>query len=392
MSAQPTTQPTTQPTAQPTTPATKQTVPLLDLTAQFKSIESEIRGAIDRVVTSGRYIGGPEVSEFEKEVGAYCQVPHAIACASGTDALILAMRALGVGSGDEVITPAYSFLASASAVALVGGKPVFVDVEPDTYNIDPTKIERAITPRTKAVIVVHLFGQCADLEAVQAVCKRHRLPLVEDAAQAIGAEWKGRRAGSWGDIGCFSFFPSKNLGAFGDGGLVVSTQAALGDKLRLLREHGAKPKYNHIELGMNSRLDALQAAVLRVKLRHLESWTEGRRRNADLYRERLAGSGSGLPVARPDARHIYNQFVVRSTKRDALREHLTAAGVGTEIYYPKPMHVQPCFSALGNQEGDFPVSEAAARETVALPIYPELTRDQIAYVADRVKEFVASPS
>jgi len=392
MSAQPTTQPTTQPTAQPTTPATKQTVPLLDLTAQFKSIESEIRGAIDRVVTSGRYIGGPEVSEFEKEVGAYCQVPHAIACASGTDALILAMRALGVGSGDEVITPAYSFLASASAVALVGGKPVFVDVEPDTYNIDPTKVERAITPRTKAVIVVHLFGQCADLEAVQAVCKRHRLPLVEDAAQAIGAEWKGRRAGSWGDIGCFSFFPSKNLGAFGDGGLVVSTQAALGDKLRLLREHGAKPKYNHIELGMNSRLDALQAAVLRVKLRHLESWTEGRRRNADLYRERLAGSGSGLPVARPDARHIYNQFVVRSTKRDALREHLTAAGVGTEIYYPKPMHVQPCFSALGNQEGDFPVSEAAARETVALPIYPELTRDQIAYVADRVKEFVASPS
>ena len=392
MSAQPTTQPTTQPTAQPTTPATKQTVPLLDLTAQFKSIESEIRGAIDRVVTSGRYIGGPEVSEFEKEVGAYCQVPHAIACASGTDALILAMRALGVGSGDEVITPAYSFLASASAVALVGGKPVFVDVEPDTYNIDPTKVERAITPRTKAVIVVHLFGQCADLEAVQAVCKRHRLPLVEDAAQAIGAEWKGRRAGSRGDIGCFSFFPSKNLGAFGDGGLVVSTQAALGDKLRLLREHGAKPKYNHIELGMNSRLDALQAAVLRVKLRHLESWTEGRRRNADLYRERLAGSGAGLPVARPDARHIYNQFVVRSTKRDALREHLTAAGVGTEIYYPKPMHVQPCFSALGNQEGDFPVSEAAARETVALPIYPELTRDQIAYVADRVKEFVASPS
>src|SRR5262249_20662667 len=288
MSAQPTTQPTTQPTAQPTTPATKQTVPLLDLTAQFKSIESEIRGAIDRVVTSGRYIGGPEVSEFEKEVGAYCQVPHAIACASGTDALILAMRALGVGSGDEVITPAYSFLASASAVALVGGKPVFVDVEPDTYNIDPTKVERAITPRTKAVIVVHLFGQCADLEAVQAVCKRHRLPLVEDAAQAIGAECKGRRAGSWGDIRSFSFFPSKHLGACGGGGLVVSTQAALGDKLRLLREHGAKPKYNHIELGMNSRLDALQAAVLRVKLRHLESWTEGRRRNADLYRERLA--------------------------------------------------------------------------------------------------------
>lgn len=378
-----------QPTAQP---QNKQTVRLLDLTAQFKSIEPEIREAIDRVVVSGHYIGGPEVSEFEKEVGAYCSVPFAIACASGTDALVLAMRALGVGPGDEVITPAYSFLASASAVALVGGKPVFVDVEPDTYNLDATKLEKAITPRTKAVIVVHLFGQCADLEAMQAICKRHNLPLVEDAAQAIGAEWKGRRAGSWGEIGCFSFFPSKNLGAFGDGGLVVSTQASLGDKLRLLREHGARPKYNHIELGMNSRLDALQAAVLRVKLRHLESWTEGRRRNADLYRERLAGSGAGLPVARPEARHIYNQFVVRSAKRDGLREHLTAAGVGTEIYYPKPMHVQPCFGALGYKDGDFPVSEAAARETLALPVYPELTRDQVAYVADRVREFVASPS
>ena len=372
--------------------APKQTVRLLDLTAQFRSIEGEIREAMDRVVTSGHYIGGPEVAEFEKEVGAYCQVPHAIACASGTDALVLAMRALGVGPGDEVITPAYSFLASASAVALVGGKPVFVDIEADTYNLDAGKVEKAITPRTKAVIVVHLFGQCADLEAMQAICKKHNLALVEDAAQAIGAEWKGRRAGSWGEIGCFSFFPSKNLGAFGDGGLVVSTQAALGDKLRLLREHGARPKYNHIELGMNSRLDALQAAVLRVKLRHLESWTEGRRRNADLYRERLAGSGAGLPVARPEARHIYNQFVVRSTKRDGLREHLTAAGVGTEIYYPKPMHVQPCFDALGYKDGDFPVSEAAARETLALPIYPELTRDQVAYVADRVREFITAPS
>jgi len=376
-----------------TTPtAPKQTVRLLDLTAQFRSIEHEIREAMDRVVTSGHYIGGPEVAEFEKEVGAYCSVPHAIACASGTDALILAMRALGVGPGDEVITPAYSFLASASAVALVGGKPVFVDIEPETYNLDATKLEKAITPRTKAVIVVHLFGQCADLEAIQAICKKHNIPLVEDAAQAIGAEWQGRRAGSWGEIGCFSFFPSKNLGAFGDGGLVVSTQPALGDKLRLLREHGARPKYNHIELGMNSRLDALQAAVLRVKLRHLESWTQGRRQNADLYRERLAGSGAGLPVARPEARHIYNQFVVRSAKRDGLREHLTAAGVGTEIYYPKPMHVQPCFGALGYKDGDFPVSEAAARETLALPIYPELAREQIAYVADRVREFMSTPS
>ena len=376
-----------------TSPTTeKQSVPLLDLTAQFRSIEPEIREAMDRVVTSGRFIQGPEVVEFEKEVGAYCRVPHAIACASGTDALILAMRALGVGPGDEVVTPAYSFLASASAIALVGGKPVFVDIEPDTYNIDLAKLEAALTPRTKAVIVVHLFGQCANLDTVKTICERRGVPLVEDAAQAIGAEWNGKRAGSVGDIGCFSFFPSKNLGAFGDGGLVVSTRAELGDKLRLLREHGARPKYNHIELGMNSRLDALQAAILRVKLRHLENWTEGRRRNADLYRERLAGAAVGLPVARPEARHIYNQFVIRSTKREELRAHLAAAGVGTEIYYPKPMHTQPCFASLGHTEGDFPVSEAASRETLAVPIYPELTKDQIAYVADRVREFVASPS
>jgi len=376
-----------------TSPTTeKQSVPLLDLTAQFRSIEPEIREAMDRVVTSGRFIQGPEVVEFEKEVGAYCRVPHAIACASGTDALILAMRALGVGPGDEVVTPAYSFLASASAIALVGGKPVFVDIEPDTYNIDLEKLEGALTPRTKAVIVVHLFGQCANLDTVKTICERRGVPLVEDAAQAIGAEWNGKRAGSVGDIGCFSFFPSKNLGAFGDGGLVVSTRAELGDKLRLLREHGARPKYNHIELGMNSRLDALQAAILRVKLRHLENWTEGRRRNADLYRERLAGAAVGLPVARPEARHIYNQFVIRSTKREELRAHLAAAGVGTEIYYPKPMHTQPCFASLGHTEGDFPVSEAASRETLAVPIYPELTKEQIAYVADRVREFVASPS
>jgi len=376
-----------------TSPTTeKQSVPLLDLTAQFRSIEPEIREAMDRVVTSGRFIQGPEVVEFEKEVGAYCRVPHAIACASGTDALILAMRALGVGPGDEVVTPAYSFLASASAIALVGGTPVFVDIEPDTYNIDLAKLEGALTPRTKAVIVVHLFGQCANLDTVKTICERRGVPLVEDAAQAIGAEWNGKRAGSVGDIGCFSFFPSKNLGAFGDGGLVVSTRAELGDKLRLLREHGARPKYNHIELGMNSRLDALQAAILRVKLRHLENWTEGRRRNADLYRERLAGAAVGLPVARPEARHIYNQFVIRSTKREELRAHLAAAGVGTEIYYPKPMHTQPCFASLGHTEGDFPVSEAASRETLAVPIYPELTKDQIAYVADRVREFVASPS
>jgi dTDP-4-amino-4,6-dideoxygalactose transaminase len=363
------------------------TVPLLDLTAQFRTIEGEIRDAIDKVITSGRFIMGPEVAGFEQEVAAYCQVPYAVGCASGTDALVLAVRALGIGPGDEVVTPAYSFLASASCVALCGATPVFCDIEPDTYNLDPARLEAAITPRTKAVIVVHLFGQCADMPRLREICQRQGVAVIEDAAQAIGAEWGGKRAGSMGDIGCFSFFPSKNLGAFGDGGLVTSVRQDLGELARILREHGAKPKYHHIKLGMNSRLDALQAAILRVKLRHLDAWTEGRRRNADTYRERLAGSPVGLPVARPQARHIYNQFVVRSRDRDGLRAHLQAAGVGTEIYYPKPMHVQPCFAALGRREGDFPVSEAAARETLALPIYPELKPEQLGYVADRIREF-----
>lgn len=376
-------------TADPSAPKTagSMTVPLLDLNAQFRTIEPEVREAIDKVITSGRFILGPEVAGFEQEVAAYCRVPYAVGCASGTDALVLAVRALGIGPGDEVVTPAYSFLASASCVALCGAKPVFCDIEPDTYNLDPAQLEAAITPRTKAVIVVHLFGQCADMPRVLEICKARGVAVIEDAAQAIGAEWRGQRAGSMGDLGCFSFFPSKNLGAFGDGGLVTSVRQDLGDLTRILREHGAKPKYHHIKLGMNSRLDALQAAILRVKLRHLDVWTEGRRRNADSYRERLAGAPVGLPVARAEARHIYNQFVVRSRDRDGLRAHLQAAGVGTEIYYPKAMHVQPCFADLGHREGDFPASEAAARETLALPVYPELLPEQIGYVADRIREF-----
>lgn len=365
-------------------------VPLLDLTAQFRALEPEMRQAIDRVLTSGRFILGPEVAAFEQEVAAYCGVPHAVGCASGTDALLLAMRALSIGPGDDVVTPAFSFLASASTVALAGARPVFCDVEPDTYNLDPALLERAITPRTKAVVVVHLFGQCANLPVLLDLCRRRNLLVIEDAAQAIGATWTGRPAGSWGDVGCFSFFPSKNLGAYGDGGLVVSPQPEIADRLRLFREHGARPKYHHLEIGLNSRLDALQAAVLRVKLPHLESWTEARRRNADIYRERLAGSPVSPPIARPEARHIYNQFVVRCSRRDALREHLQRAGVGTEIYYPRPMHLQPCFADLGHREGDFPVAEAACRETLALPVYPELTSEQIGYVAERIHEFPPS--
>jgi dTDP-4-amino-4,6-dideoxygalactose transaminase len=310
-----------------------------------------------------------------------------VACASGTDALILALRALGVGPGDEVVTSGYSFFASAGTVVNVGAIPVFVDIDPRTYNIDAHRLEAAITSRTKAVIAVHLYGQCCDLGAVKAVCDKHRLFLIEDAAQAIGAEWEGQRAGSVGDIGCFSFFPSKNLGAAGDGGMLSTQDDALAERLRLLREHGAKPKYYHAIVGTNSRLDALQAAILRVKLRHLDRWSEARARNAALYDQLLEGSPVGRPFRDARARHIYNQYVIRIAQRDALRQHLSERGVGTEIYYPVPLHLQQCFATLGYKTGDLPQSEAAARETVALPIFPELTEEQIRYVAATILEF-----
>jgi dTDP-4-amino-4,6-dideoxygalactose transaminase len=363
------------------------TVPLLDLKLQYADLKSEIDEAVHRVLDSTRFIGGPEVSGLEDEVARYSQCKHAVACASGTDALILALRSLGVGPGDEVVTTGYSFFASAGTVVNVGAIPVFVDIDPRTYNMDAHRLEAAITSRTKAVIAVHLYGQCCDLSAVKAVCDKHRLFLIEDAAQAIGAEWEGRRAGSVGDIGCFSFFPSKNLGAAGDGGMLTTQDDALADRLRLLREHGAKPKYYHSIVGTNSRLDALQAAILRVKLRHLDRWSEARARNAALYDQLLEGSPVGRPFRDTRARHIYNQYVIRVAERDALRQHLSERGVGTEIYYPVPLHLQQCFATLGYKTGDLPQSEAAARETVALPIFPELTEEQIRYVAATILEF-----
>jgi dTDP-4-amino-4,6-dideoxygalactose transaminase len=363
------------------------TVPLLDLKPQYADLKTEIDEAVHRVLESTRFIGGPEVSGLEDEVARYCQCKHAVACASGTDALILALRALGVGPGDEVVTTGYSFFASAGTVVNVGAIPVFVDIDPRTYNIDAHRLEAAITSRTKAVIAVHLYGQCCDLTAVKAVCEKHRLFLIEDAAQAIGAEWEGRRAGSIGDIGCFSFFPSKNLGAAGDGGMLSTQDDALAERLRLLREHGAKPKYYHSIVGTNSRLDALQAAILRVKLRHLDRWSEARAKNAALYDQLLEGSPVGRPFRDARARHIYNQYVIRSAARDALRQHLAERGVGTEIYYPVPLHLQQCFATLGYKTGDLPQSEAAARETLALPIFPELTEEQIRYVAATILEF-----
>ncbi len=363
------------------------TVPLLDLKPQYADLKSEIDEAVFRVLESTRFIGGPEVSGLEEEVARYSQCKHAIGCASGTDALILALRALGVGPGDEVITTGYSFFATAGTVVNVGAIPVFVDIDPRSYNLDAHRLEAAITTRTKAVIAVHLYGQCCDITAVKAVCDKHRLFLIEDAAQAIGSEWEGRRAGSFGDVGCFSFFPSKNLGAAGDGGMCTAQDDALAERIRLLREHGAKPKYYHTIVGTNSRLDALQAAILRVKLRHLDRWSEKRAKNAALYDQLLEGSRVARPYKDARARHIYNQYVIRIPERDALRQHLTERGIGTEIYYPVPLHLQQCFATLGYKTGDLPQSEAAAHATVALPIFPELTEEQIRYVAAAILEF-----
>jgi dTDP-4-amino-4,6-dideoxygalactose transaminase len=362
-------------------------VPLLDLKAQYADIRTDVDAAVKSVMESARFIGGPEVSSLEEEIARYSQVAHGIACASGTDALLLALWALGVGPGDEVVTSAYSFFASAGTIANNGATPVFVDIDPRTYNLDPHRLEAAITPRTKAVVAVHLYGQCADMTAIQAICDKHRVFLIEDAAQAIGSEWEGKRAGSMSDYGCFSFFPSKNLGGAGDGGMIVTQNPEYAERVRLLREHGSKPKYYHSLVGTNSRLDALQAAILRVKLRHLDRWSEARAKNAALYNQLFEGSPVGRPYHDPRTRHIYNQYIIRVPKRDELRKHLTDRGIGTEVYYPVPLHLQKCFAMLGHKPGDMPQSEAAANETVALPIYPELTEDQIRYVAASVREF-----
>ena len=374
---------TTTSTTRATTP-----VPLLDLKAQYAEIRAEIDDAVRRVFETQRFIGGPEVTGLEEEVARYSQCAHGVGVASGTDALLLALWALDVGPGDEVITSAYSFFASAGTIANRGATPVFVDIDPRTYNLDPHKLEETITPRTKAVVPVSLYGQCCDLVSIRAICARHQLWLIEDAAQSIGSEWEGRRSGSLADLGCFSFFPSKNLGGAGDGGMVVAQDAALADKVRLLREHGSRPKYHHGIVGTNARLDALQAAVLRVKLRHLDRWSEKRAQNAAAYDRLFEGTRVGRPWHDPRTRHIYNQYVIRVPDRDGLKAFLTERGIGTEVYYPVPLHLQACFADLGYRAGDMPHAEQAAKETLALPIYPELSEDQIRTVAAAVREFV----
>jgi dTDP-4-amino-4,6-dideoxygalactose transaminase len=355
-------------------------IPLLDLQGQYRPLREELLAAMARVCDSQRFIGGPEVEAFEHEVAAYLGVPHAVGLSSGTDALLAALMVIGVGPGDEVITPTFSFFASAGCVSRLGATPKLVDIDPLTYNIDTAAAAAAITRRTRAIVPVHLYGQCADMDPILDLAKRTGIAVVEDAAQAIGARYKGKRAGTMGQAGCFSFFPSKNLGAFGDAGLLTTSDPAMAHEVRLLRNHGAEPKYYHRVIGGNFRLDALQAAVLRVKLPHLERWSAMRQQNADRYDRLFAESRAAdritLPARVQNCVHIFNQYVIRVPGRDAVRAKLEAAGIGTEIYYPVPFHLQDCFASLGYRRGDFPAAEAAAAETLALPIYGELTEVQ----------------
>jgi dTDP-4-amino-4,6-dideoxygalactose transaminase len=366
-------------------------VPLLDLQAQYRPIRDELLAALVRVSDSQRFIMGPEIEAVEKELAALLGIRHAVSVSSGTDALLLALMALEIGPGDEVVTTAYSFFATAGAIVRVGARPVLVDIDPETFNIDPDQVANAITPRTRALVPVHLFGQAADLDRLLEAARPAGVPIIEDAAQAIGATYRERPVGGIGTFGCFSFFPTKNLGAFGDAGLLATNDDRLARRARLLRTHGMEPKYYHHLVGGNFRMDALQAAVIRVKAPHLSAWTEGRRRNAARYRALFRDAGLDavvtLPVERSDRLHIFNQFVIRSSDRDALKAHLDEHGIGTEIYYPVPFHLQPCFAGLGYRRGVFPHAERAAADSLALPIYAELTSDQQATVVASVAAF-----
>lgn len=376
----------------PTGSKVEMRVPLLDLHAQYAALRDELRAAVDRVMESQQFILGAEVQALETEVALYSQTKHAIGCASGSDALLLALMALDIGEGDEVITTPYSFFATASSITRLGARPIFVDIDPLTYNMDVSRIEAATTARTRAIMPVHLYGQCADMDALLEMGERLGIAIVEDAAQAIGAEDKGRRAGSLSSIGCLSFYPTKNLGGAGDGGMMTTNDDQLAERLRVLRVHGETSRYHHRFVGINSRLDALQAAVLRVKLPHLDRWSDARRENAARYAQLFLNEGLteqlGLPFVRDHARHIFNQYVIRAgERRDELLAHLKQNGVGAEIYYPVPLHLQECFRFLGHASGDFPISERAARETLALPIYPELRSEQQVYVVDTIRRF-----
>jgi dTDP-4-amino-4,6-dideoxygalactose transaminase len=366
-------------------------VPLLDLKAQYAEIRDEIEPVVKEVFESQYFILGPKVKEFEDSIASYCGSKYAVGCASGSDALLLALMALDIKPGDEIITTPYTFFATASAVTRLGATPVFCDIKTDTLNIDPDGIEKLITKNTKAILIVHLFGLMVEMDRINIIAKKHGLPVIEDAAQSIGASSPTGLSCSVGLMGCISFFPSKNLGGAGDGGMITTNDSILAEKLNILRGHGSKPKYYHKVIGINSRLDALQAVVLQVKLRYLDKWTEKRRKNADIYRKLFEKKGlSGkviLPVSMDGYKHIYNQFVIRVKNRDSLRDYLTKNDIGNEIYYPIPLHLQECFSYLGYKKGSMPVSEEAAGTSVALPIYPELTEEMQEYVVDKIAEF-----
>jgi dTDP-4-amino-4,6-dideoxygalactose transaminase len=358
-------------------------IPLVDLKAQYRLIKPEVRGAIDDVLESGHFVLGPEVAQFEREFASFAGSPEAVGVNTGTSALHLALLALGIGPGDEVITTPFTFVATVAAIGYSGARPVFVDIDPVSYTIDPSLIEAAITPRTRAIVPVHLYGQPADMGGVLDVARRHGLDVVEDACQAHGAEYLGLRAGSIGDVGCFSFYPGKNLGAYGEGGAVTTRNPELARRVRLLRDWGAEEKYNHVVKGYNYRLEELQAAVLRVKLRHLEAWTESRRALARRYRD-LLGEAFATPDEMPYARHVYHVYSVRVTDRQDVRRYLEESGVQTGVHYPVPVHLQPAWSDLDYRRGDFPVSEHAADEVLSLPLYPELADSAVTEVADRL--------
>src|SRR5579864_1154665 len=374
----------------PTQLAEKKSFPFLDLKAQFSPIREEIMSAVTRVLESQHFILGLEVSAFEQEAASYLGCKYAVGCASGSDALMLALMALGIGQGDEVITVPFTFVATAGSIARLGVTPVFVDID-DTYNIDPAALEAAITPKTKAIMPVHLFGLAADMNPILEIARRHGLPVIEDAAQAIGAEYKGKKVGNFGVMSCFSFFPSKNLGGAGDGGLITTDDVQLAQRLKLLRAHGSRSKYEYEILGVNSRLDAIQAAILRVKLAYLNEWTEARRRNAGRYRELMSQFGLGRRIGTPlepaGYKHVYNQFTIRTKQRDDLREFLRSNGIPTEIYYPFPLHLQPAFAGLGYKPGSMPTSEAASVEVLSLPIFPELSSEHQESVMSSISEF-----
>jgi dTDP-4-amino-4,6-dideoxygalactose transaminase len=359
-------------------------VPLLDLKAQFATIRDEVNAAVGEVLESQVCIMGPKVAELEKKIAELSDCRYAVGMSSGTDAILCTLMSLGIGPGDEVITTPFTFFATVGCIARLGAKPVFVDIDAKTYNLDPGLLQRAITPRTRAILPVHLFGQMCEMGPIMEAARRHEIPVIEDAAQAISSSWQGRKAASIGAAGCFSFFPSKNLGAAGDGGMVVTNDPDLFDRLVLMRNHGARPKYYHKLIGGNFRLDALQAAILLAKLPHLQAWSEARGKHAAYYDSRFAGTEVTTPWIHPDCVTIYNQYVIRVGNRDDLMAHLKAKNISTEIYYPLPLHLQECFRYLGYTQGDFPVAEQAATEVLALPIYPELTDEMKEWVAESV--------